>query len=103
MKYWLEADGFTCCDWCGYSEIWIDLWCEEDGKKRCVWSSGDVEANDWYLNSSNTQREIRAELKQVFEEHGLDINDIIDYNEECPYDWEYEHVVPRSNQSTDAG
>ena len=84
MGYRLEVDGWYDLgdDYYdpGYKKL--ELW--EDGDKSVlVWESSYVDGDD--LDGT---RDIRAEFLQIMPKFGLKVEDIVDLESDCLYDWE---------------
>jgi phenylalanine-4-hydroxylase len=85
MGYRLEVDG-----WCDCGEDYYDpgfkqleLWEDTGNKSTCVWHSLCVDGDD--LEGT---RDIRSEFLQIMPKFGLKVEDLLDFDSDCLYDWE---------------
>jgi len=62
-------------------ELWAHL---ENGSAKIIWQGSWQDYDDW-----SAHWKMREELKKVFLELGLDINEVIDLESSCVLDWEY--------------
>jgi len=71
-----------------YAGYWyLELRCKlSDGTSCRIWDSSWYDDDDFGMYP-----ELRQDVTELFAELNLDINKIVDFQEDCVWDWEYNH------------
>jgi hypothetical protein len=97
MSYRLEVEGWWDCgdDYYDPGFRRLELWEDKGDKYSLVWESSDVDGDD--LEGT---RDIRSEFLQIMPKFGLKVEDIVDFDSDCLYDWEIQQA--ESGEQDDA-
>jgi len=80
IKLYVESYA-DCDDECCCGGLWLELYKDD----KIIWASNFYTSND-----PNKTQLLREELEIEFENLGLNTADIIDFDIDCIFDWEYE-------------
>lgn len=78
-------------DGCVSIELWLT---SKDGNRKLLWESSHYDNNDFEKHV-----EMREELRETFTSLGLDISKVINFDEDCVYDWEYKECLDSQIQT----